>query len=113
MSAAASARAKKYLIDSEDSQCYNGNRRITEPGQPGTRMRKQMKRFSFADAYGLGLIAKNPKDDWSGMREHLSVEAQKIAQELISPSNRTSQKTKSAADELRNLVRKVDKTSAA
>ncbi|HXQ70234.1 MAG TPA: hypothetical protein VN844_07085 [Pyrinomonadaceae bacterium] len=72
-----------------------------------------MKRFSFADAYGLGLIAKNPKDDWSGIREHLSVDAQKIAQELISPSNRTSREIKSAADDLRNLARRVDKTSAA
>lgn len=71
-----------------------------------------MKRLSFADAYGLGLIAKYPQDDWSVIREHLSVEAQKIAQELISPSNRASREIKSAADELRNLARRVEDSSA-
>lgn len=68
-----------------------------------------MKRFSFADAYGLGLIAKNPKDDWSEIRGHLSVEAQQIAQVIISPSSPASRRApreiKSAANDLMNLAR--------
>jgi len=72
-----------------------------------------MKRLSFADAYGLGLIAKYPKDDWSEIRPHLSTDAQKIAQELISPSARASREVKSVADELRNLAQKVDNPSVA
>jgi hypothetical protein len=71
-----------------------------------------MKRLSFTDAYGLGLIAKYPTDDWSEIRPHLSTEAQKIAQELISPSNRASREIKSAADELRTLALKVNNSSA-
>ncbi|HEY0730276.1 MAG TPA: hypothetical protein VGD38_19480 [Pyrinomonadaceae bacterium] len=72
-----------------------------------------MKRLSFADAYGLGLIAKFPEDDWSEIRQHLSADAQKIAQELISPSSRASREVKSAANELRNLARKIDNPSVA
>ena len=103
--------ARRQVIDSEDAECYKNSRRISEPAAQSTRMRKQMKRLSFADGYGLGLIAKYPQDDWSEIRQHLSVEAQKIAQELISPSNRTSREIKSAADDLRNLARKVDNSS--
>ena len=86
-----------------------------EPTTPIIRMRKPMKRFSFAEAYGLGLIAKNPKDDWSDIRGHLSVEAQQIAQVLISPSSpasrRAPREVKSAADELRTLAQKVDNST--
>jgi hypothetical protein len=113
MSAAASAAAKQRVIDTEDAQCNNPSRREIEPAAPGKRMRRQMKRLSFPDAYGLGLIAKYPQDDWSGIRQHLSTDAQKIAQELISPSSRASREIKSVADELRNLARKVDNPSVA
>jgi hypothetical protein len=72
-----------------------------------------MKRLSFTDAYGLGLIAKYPQDDWSEIHQHLSTDAQKIAQELISPSNRASREIKTLANELRNLARKIDNPSIA
>jgi hypothetical protein len=69
-------------------------------------MKKRMKTLSFADGYTLGLIAKSPDDDWSEMQAYLSLEAQKIAQELISPG-RASREVKSAARDLRDLARKV------
>lgn len=113
MSATTSAAARQQLIDTNDAQCYKRSRKEIEPGPPDTRMRRQMKRLSFADAYGLGLIAKYPNENWSEIRQHLSTEAQKIAQELISPSSRASREIKSAADELRDLARRVDNTSPA
>lgn len=113
MSATASARARQQIIDTEDGQCYKRSRKEIEPGVPSTRMRRQMKRLSFSDAYGLGLIAKYPEDDWSDIRQHLSTDAQKIAQEIISPSSRASREIKSAAEDLRNLAQKVDNSSPA
>lgn len=113
MSATTSAASRRQLIDTEDAECYKRSRKEIEPGPPDTRMRRQMKRLSFADAYGLGLIAKFPEDDWSEIRQHLSADAQKIAQELISPSSRASREVKSAANELRNLARKIDNPSVA
>lgn len=113
MSATTSAAAKQRVIDTADAECYKRSRKEIEPGPPDTRMRRQMKRLSFADAYGLGLIAKYPNENWSDIRQHLSTEAQKIAQELISPSSRASREIKSAADELRDLARRVDNTSPA
>lgn len=65
-----------------------------------------MKYFSFADAYGLGLIAKNPHRDWTEIRAHLSQDAREIAEEIISPG-RGTREVKSAADDLRTLAEKV------
>ena len=113
MSATTSAAARRQLIDTNDAQCYKRSRKEIEPAPPDTRMRRQMKRLSFADAYGLGLIAKYPQDDWSEIRQHLSTDAQKIAQELISPSSRASREVKTLADELRTLARKIDNPSVA
>jgi hypothetical protein len=69
-----------------------------------------MKYFTFADAYGLGLIAKNPNRDWTEIRAHLSQEAREIADEIISPGHGTRQ-VKSAADDLRTLADKVINSS--
>ena len=65
-----------------------------------------MKYFSFADAYGLGLIAKNPNRDWTQIRAHLSEDARKIADEIISPGHATRE-VRSAAEDLRTLAENV------
>lgn len=45
------------------------------------------KTLSFADAYGLELIANNPKgDDWSVIIANLSDNAREIAQAMITDS---------------------------
>ena len=72
---------------------------------------KDTKSFSFADAYGLGLIAKglvanNPRHNWPEIRDNLSAEAQQIADELISPGNGTRE-VKSTAQDLLRLAQKV------
>ena len=67
---------------------------------------KDTKSISFADGYGLGLIAKNPAHDWAEIREYLSAEAQQIADELISPGSGTRE-VKSAAQDLLRLAQKV------
>lgn len=66
--------------------------------------------FSFADAYGLGLIAKNPTDDWKQIRDHLSDDAKKVADEIISPGP-ASREVKSTAQGLLKLADKVNKFS--
>jgi hypothetical protein len=64
------------------------------------------KSFSFADAYGLGLIAKKPEGhDWSEIRNHLSADAREIADEIISPGHGTRE-VKSAAQDLLKLAQK-------
>lgn len=66
----------------------------------------QMKPLTFADAYGLGLIAKNPSAvDRSEILEHLSPEARKIATAIITPGAVLSKDIKSAAKELQKRVR--------
>ena len=66
-----------------------------------------MKSFSFADAYGLGLIAKNPRgEDWSEIVTHLSEDARQIAHEIITPGS-ASRDARSAAKELLGLAEKV------
>jgi hypothetical protein len=49
-----------------------------------------VKYYSITDAYGLGLIARglvanSPKQDWNRIKEHLSEDARKIADEMTSP----------------------------
>ena len=68
-----------------------------------------MKALSFAEAYGLGLIARNPENDWSGIVEHLSNDAQKIAFALITPGS-GSRTDKSAAQQLLDLAKRVRTT---
>lgn len=47
-------------------------------------MNGNSKPLSFADAYGLGLIAKNPRgDDWSVILANLSENAREIAQAML------------------------------
>jgi hypothetical protein len=65
-----------------------------------------MKSYSFADAYALGLIARDPSDDWSQIRAHLSEDARKIADEIISPGH-GSRETKSAAKALLTQAEKI------
>ena len=65
-----------------------------------------MKPLTFADAYGLGLIAKNPNAvDRSEILDHLSPEARKIATAIITPGAVLSKDIKSAAKELQKRVR--------
>ena len=71
-----------------------------------TNNSKDMKSFSFADAYGLGLIARNPHNDWSDIVSHLSDDAQQIALEIIKPGS-GPRHAKSAARELLNLAERV------
>lgn len=73
---------------------------------------KRMKTLSFSDGYALGLIAKNPDDDWTEIQAHLGVDAQKIAKQLISPNPRTSREVKSAAQDLMDLARRVANSSS-
>lgn len=73
-------------------------------------VKKRMKTLSFSDGYALGLIAKNPEDDWTEIRAHLSQDAQKIARELISPGH-SSREVKSAAQALIALTHKVNNSS--
>jgi len=65
-----------------------------------------MKSFSFADAYGLGLIAKNPADDWTEIVTHLSAGAREIAREIITPGS-APREVKSAARDLLTLAERV------
>lgn len=64
------------------------------------------KPFSFADGYGLGLIAKDPRGDWTGIVEHLSDHAQKIAYAMINPDS-ASRDVKSAAKELLDMADRI------
>jgi hypothetical protein len=64
-----------------------------------------MKSITFADAYGLGLIAKNPQGkDWSEIRQNLSDEAQRIAEAIIMPGSAPEDDAKSAAQEWVDLA---------
>lgn len=74
--------------------------------QSSSNTNRDMKSFSFADAYGLGLIAKNPRNDWSEIVKHMSEHAQQIAFEMINPGS-GSRNAKSAAQELLNLAEKL------
>ena len=69
-----------------------------------------MKYFSFEDAYGLGLIARNPTRDWTRIRAHLSEDARQIADEIISPGHAKGE-VKSAADDLRKFAENVRESS--
>lgn len=67
---------------------------------------KDMKSFSFADAYGLGLIAKNPSRDWSEIVNRMSEDAQQIAYAMINPGS-GSKNVRFAAQDLLSLAAKV------
>lgn len=65
------------------------------------------KRFSFADAYGLNLIAKDPSLDWKSLLQHFSSnEAREIAKAMIEGSG--SREAKTAAHELRAKAKKLE-----
>ena len=69
-----------------------------------------MQPISFTDAYGLGLIAKNPKlQNRDEIIKYLSFEAKQIADAIIKGSG--SREAKSAARELRGLARKMRTSS--
>jgi hypothetical protein len=65
-----------------------------------------VKYYSITDAYGLGLIAKNPTRDWTRIKQHLSEDARKIADEMTSPG-RASREIKTAAKDLLEMADKV------
>lgn len=67
---------------------------------------RPMKYFTFADAYGLSLIARNPNSDWTQIRDHLSEDARKIADELIHPGH-APREIRSAAADWRALAQKA------
>ena len=70
-------------------------------------VKSNMKYLSFADAYGLGLIAKNPNgSDWSEIVNHLSDDARQIAKEIIAPGSQHRNASR-AAKELLDLAEKV------
>ena len=69
-----------------------------------------MKYFSFEDAYGLGLIARNPNRDWTLIISHLSEDARLIADEIIHPGNARGE-VRSAADDLLKLAENVRNSS--
>ncbi|MBC8030473.1 MAG: hypothetical protein H7Z16_10210 [Pyrinomonadaceae bacterium] len=62
-----------------------------------------MKTLTFADAYGLGLIAKNPKG-YSEIHQYLSPAAKKIAEAIVTPNGRSSKDARSAAKELQKRI---------
>jgi len=67
-----------------------------------TKNGMNMKPISFADMYGLALIAKKPKGvNRKKIAKNLSHEAQQIANAIIGPA-RTSSESESAADPLPN-----------
>ena len=69
-------------------------------------MNGNSKPLSFADAYGLGLIAKNPRgDDWSVILANLSDNAREIAQAMLNDSG--SRDAKSTAKDLLTFAAKV------
>jgi len=69
-------------------------------------MNGNSKSLSFADAYGLGLIAKNPQgDDWSVIMANLSPNAREIAEAMLNDSG--SREAKSAAKNLLTFAVKV------
>lgn len=70
-----------------------------------------MKYFSATDAYGLGLIAKNPTRNWNRIKQHLSEDARKIADEMTSPGH-SSREIKTAAKDLLDMAEKVRNTTA-
>lgn len=64
------------------------------------------KPFTFADGYGLGLIAKDPRGDWTGIVHHLSDHAQKIANAMIDPDS-APRDVRGAAQELLDMADKI------
>ena len=69
-------------------------------------MNGNSKPLSFADAYGLGLIAKNPRgDDWSVILANLSDNAREIAQAMLDDSG--PRDARSAAKDLLTFADKV------
>ena len=70
-----------------------------------------MKYYSITDSYGLGLIAKNPTRDWTRIKQRLSEDARKIADELTSPGH-ASREIKTAAKDLLEMAEKVRSSSA-
>ncbi len=56
--------------------------------------------FTFAEGYGLGLIARNPKGEWGVILEHLSAPARQIADAIIDYPQSASTDAKAAAEEL-------------
>jgi hypothetical protein len=65
----------------------------------------------MTDAYGLGLIAKNPTRDWTRVKQHLSEDARKIAEEMTSPG-RGSREVQAAAKDLIELAEKIRNSPA-
>ena len=66
-----------------------------------------MKYYSITDAYGLGLIAKNPTRDWTRVKQHLSEDARKIADEMTTSPGRGSREVQAAAKDLIELAEKI------
>jgi hypothetical protein len=93
----------KKLIDSDNSECYK--REALDVSQ-GDSYVSETKPFTFADGYGLGLIARNPQGDWKGIIEHLSDHAQKIANAMIDPGS-GSRDARSAAQDLLGMAGKI------
>ena len=67
---------------------------------------RDMKSFSFADAYGLGLIAKSPTSDWKEILDNLSSDAKQLAREIIQPGSE-SREIQTAAQELLRIANEV------
>jgi hypothetical protein len=66
------------------------------------------KRFSFADVYGLSLIAKDPTLDWRVIIQHLgSDDARDIAKEIINPGS-GSREARTVARGLRDRATKLE-----
>lgn len=61
----------------------------------------------MTDAYGLGLIAKNPGRDWTRIKQHLSEDARKIADEMTTSRGHGSREIQTAAKDLLELAEKV------
>ena len=86
-------------------------------GTDGTSLRvfkgskETVKYYSMTDAYGLGLIAKNPTRDWTRVKQHLSEDARKIAEEMTSPG-RGSREVQAAAKDLIELAEKIRNSPA-
>ena len=73
-------------------------------------MNGNSKTLSFADAYGLELIAKNPKgDDWSVIIANLSDNAREIAQAMLDDSG--PRDARSAAKDLLTFASKTPATT--
>ena len=69
------------------------------------------KSLSFADAYGLGLIAKDPGQDWKTIVDNLSDDARQIANAIISGAS-ANRDAKNTANDLLTLAQQLQKSRA-